>query len=115
MLLDERNSLHSFTMLCGDLFSDACLAKSRVAQSCDEGWPGHLPHPVHPLQPVRHHCIQEVDVAAVLSQTGRENSRATDMQAFRELFAKAKHIVALSGAGISAESGVPTFRQGSVA
>ena len=35
---------------------------------------------------------------------------STDMQAFRELFAKAKNIVALSGAGISAESGVPTFR-----
>ena len=35
---------------------------------------------------------------------------STDMQAFRELFAKARNIVALSGAGISAESGVPTFR-----
>lgn len=37
---------------------------------------------------------------------------STDMQAFRELFAKARNIVALSGAGISAESGVPTFRLG---
>lgn len=35
---------------------------------------------------------------------------STDMQAFRELFAKARNIVALSGAGTSAESGVPTFR-----
>ena len=35
---------------------------------------------------------------------------STDMSAFRELFAKARNIVALSGAGISAESGVPTFR-----
>lgn len=33
-----------------------------------------------------------------------------DMKAFREIFAKAKSIVVLSGAGMSAESGVPTFR-----
>ncbi|XP_065915467.1 NAD-dependent protein deacylase sirtuin-5, mitochondrial-like [Dysidea avara] len=33
-----------------------------------------------------------------------------NMKAFREIFAKAKNIVVLSGAGISAESGVPTFR-----
>ncbi|KAK7114977.1 NAD-dependent protein deacylase-like [Littorina saxatilis] len=35
---------------------------------------------------------------------------SSDMAAFRELFAKAKHIVVLTGAGVSAESGVPTFR-----
>jgi len=35
---------------------------------------------------------------------------SSDMKAFREIFAKAKNIVVLSGAGISAESGVPTFR-----
>ena len=34
----------------------------------------------------------------------------SDMAAFREEFAKAKHIVVLTGAGVSAESGVPTFR-----
>lgn len=33
-----------------------------------------------------------------------------DMADFRKFFAKAKHIVVISGAGISAESGVPTFR-----
>lgn len=33
-----------------------------------------------------------------------------DMNAFREVFARAKNILVLSGAGISAESGVPTFR-----
>uniref|UniRef100_A0A8C0MVU1 NAD-dependent protein deacylase sirtuin-5, mitochondrial n=1 Tax=Canis lupus familiaris TaxID=9615 RepID=A0A8C0MVU1_CANLF len=33
-----------------------------------------------------------------------------DMADFRKLFAKAKHIVIISGAGVSAESGVPTFR-----
>ena len=32
------------------------------------------------------------------------------MSDFREDFAKAKHIVVLTGAGVSAESGVPTFR-----
>lgn len=33
-----------------------------------------------------------------------------DMKAFREFFSKARNIVVLSGAGMSAESGVPTFR-----
>jgi NAD-dependent deacetylase sirtuin 5 len=32
------------------------------------------------------------------------------MAAFREEFVKAKRIVVLTGAGVSAESGVPTFR-----
>ena len=35
---------------------------------------------------------------------------SSDMAAFRADFAKAKHIVVLTGAGVSAESGVPTFR-----
>uniref|UniRef100_A0A182Z8G8 NAD-dependent protein deacylase n=1 Tax=Biomphalaria glabrata TaxID=6526 RepID=A0A182Z8G8_BIOGL len=34
----------------------------------------------------------------------------SDMAKFREIFSKAKHIVVLTGAGVSAESGVPTFR-----
>lgn len=32
------------------------------------------------------------------------------MASFREKFDQAKHIVVLTGAGVSAESGVPTFR-----
>lgn len=32
------------------------------------------------------------------------------MLEFRELFSKAKHIAVITGAGVSAESGVPTFR-----
>ncbi|POI24945.1 hypothetical protein CIB84_011304, partial [Bambusicola thoracicus] len=32
------------------------------------------------------------------------------MADFREVFAKAKHIAIITGAGVSAESGVPTFR-----
>lgn len=35
---------------------------------------------------------------------------SSDMNAFREVFSKAKNILVLSGAGMSAESGVPTFR-----
>ncbi|CAN7991913.1 unnamed protein product, partial [Ixodes hexagonus] len=35
---------------------------------------------------------------------------SSDMAAFREVFKSAQHVVALTGAGISAESGVPTFR-----
>eukprot|EP00118_Oscarella_pearsei_P013178 m.102278 g.102278 ORF g.102278 m.102278 type:complete len:310 (+) comp37162_c0_seq1:66-995(+) len=33
-----------------------------------------------------------------------------DMKAFREVVKKSRHILVLSGAGISAESGIPTFR-----
>jgi NAD-dependent SIR2 family protein deacetylase len=33
-----------------------------------------------------------------------------DMSAFKDIFKVAKNIVVLSGAGISAESGIPTFR-----
>ncbi|XP_020491138.1 NAD-dependent protein deacylase sirtuin-5, mitochondrial [Labrus bergylta] len=39
--------------------------------------------------------------------TTRPNS---DMSEFREIFSKAKHIAIITGAGVSAESGVPTFR-----
>lgn len=35
---------------------------------------------------------------------------SSDMAAFREIFSKAQNIVILTGAGVSAESGVPTFR-----
>ncbi|KAL4646437.1 NAD-dependent protein deacylase sirtuin-5, mitochondrial-like [Arapaima gigas] len=34
----------------------------------------------------------------------------SDMAEFRKVFSKAKHIVVITGAGVSAESGVPTFR-----
>lgn len=33
-----------------------------------------------------------------------------DMAAFREIFSKANSIAIITGAGVSAESGVPTFR-----
>ena len=35
---------------------------------------------------------------------------SSDMSKFRECLDKAKYIVVLTGAGVSAESGVPTFR-----
>lgn len=33
-----------------------------------------------------------------------------DMSEFRKVFSKARHIAIITGAGVSAESGVPTFR-----
>ncbi|RMC16191.1 hypothetical protein DUI87_08405 [Hirundo rustica rustica] len=41
---------------------------------------------------------------------GVELNVQLDMADFREVFAKAKHIAIITGAGVSAESGVPTFR-----
>ncbi|KAJ8367416.1 hypothetical protein AAFF_G00317960 [Aldrovandia affinis] len=35
---------------------------------------------------------------------------SSDLAEFRKVFSKAKHIAILTGAGVSAESGVPTFR-----
>lgn len=43
--------------------------------------------------------------------SGSSKSRpSSDMASFREIVKKSRHIVALTGAGISAESGIPTFR-----
>ena len=42
--------------------------------------------------------------------TSEDRGPSSDMSAFRQILARAKNIVVLSGAGISAESGVPTFR-----
>lgn len=35
---------------------------------------------------------------------------SSDLAMFREFFSKAKNIAIITGAGVSAESGVPTFR-----
>jgi len=35
---------------------------------------------------------------------------SSDMSAFRQKLKESKHLVILTGAGVSAESGVPTFR-----
>ena len=48
--------------------------------------------------------------AAKSEQEKSEEGPSSDMRAFREILSKAKNIVVLSGAGISAESGIPTFR-----
>ncbi|XP_041696123.1 NAD-dependent protein deacylase sirtuin-5, mitochondrial [Coregonus clupeaformis] len=37
---------------------------------------------------------------------------SSDLAAFRDVFSKAKHVAILTGSGLSAESGVPTFREG---
>ncbi len=48
-----------------------------------------------------------LDIMSLQSPNSRPSS---DMASFREIVKKSKHIVALTGAGISAESGIPTFR-----
>ncbi|XP_056600215.1 NAD-dependent protein deacylase sirtuin-5, mitochondrial [Triplophysa dalaica] len=53
-------------------------------------------------------CGRWAHVQTHLKQLMRTNS---DLSEFRELFSKAKHIAIITGAGVSAESGVPTFRQ----
>lgn len=40
-------------------------------------------------------------------------SGAPELAEFREVFSKAKHIAIITGAGVSAESGLPTFRAAS--
>ena len=40
----------------------------------------------------------------------RTRSPSNNIEEFQKLFNKAKHVVVLTGAGISAESGIPTFR-----
>nr|XP_054607983.1 NAD-dependent protein deacylase sirtuin-5, mitochondrial isoform X2 [Nothobranchius furzeri] len=39
-----------------------------------------------------------------------QDMASSDMAAFREIFSKANNIAIITGAGVSAESGVPTFR-----
>ncbi|KAM4552795.1 NAD-dependent protein deacylase sirtuin-5, mitochondrial-like [Odontesthes bonariensis] len=51
-------------------------------------------------------CSTHVTAGPVLD-TSRLSS---DMSEFRKAFSKAKHIAIITGAGVSAESGVPTFR-----
>ncbi|KAI3368454.1 hypothetical protein L3Q82_025464 [Scortum barcoo] len=44
-------------------------------------------------------------------QVSRDMARpSSDLAAFREIFSQAKNIAIITGAGVSAESGVPTFR-----
>lgn len=50
------------------------------------------------------------EFVSFLAQMQEREPPSSDMSAFREIFAAAKNIVVLSGAGMSAESGVPTFR-----
>jgi hypothetical protein len=52
----------------------------------------------------------ESQLALLLMEENTFSGPSGDMKAFREVFSKAKHILVLSGAGMSAESGVPTFR-----
>ncbi|XP_054165334.1 NAD-dependent protein deacylase-like [Oppia nitens] len=63
----------------------------------------------------RHYCLSKSVtqlLRRVVNTKGQHmTSRpSSDLSAFRDIFSKSQHIVALTGAGISAESGVPTFR-----
>lgn len=49
-------------------------------------------------------------LGAMLGFTKPKGRPSSSMSDFREHFSNAKHIVVLTGAGVSAESGVPTFR-----
>ena len=49
-------------------------------------------------------------MANSLKKNKNQTRPSSSMPDFREDFSKAKHIVVLTGAGVSAESGVPTFR-----
>lgn len=46
---------------------------------------------------------------STLGLTAKMTRANSDMSKFRNVFSKAKHIVIITGAGVSAESGVPTF------
>lgn len=39
-----------------------------------------------------------------------ENTPSNDMEAFRQVLHSSKNIIAVAGAGLSAASGIPTFR-----
>jgi len=61
--------------------------------------------------------LRRVGCAATLSSISIFHSPSvmahrpsSDMAAFRDLFQRSKYVVVLTGAGVSAESGVPTFR-----
>lgn len=54
--------------------------------------------------------VEMVSSGSIFTGLERNTRPSSDMAAFREKFVKAKHLVVLTGAGISAESGVPTFR-----
>ncbi|XP_050711469.1 NAD-dependent protein deacylase sirtuin-5, mitochondrial-like [Eriocheir sinensis] len=47
---------------------------------------------------------------AALDTMNGTSRPSSDMARFREVFKKSRHVVVLTGAGVSAESGVPTFR-----
>ncbi|XP_071539530.1 NAD-dependent protein deacylase-like [Panulirus ornatus] len=49
-------------------------------------------------------------VSKPLVKMSASSRPSSDMAKFREIFKKSKHVVVLTGAGVSAESGVPTFR-----
>ncbi|PSN49016.1 NAD-dependent protein deacylase sirtuin-5 [Blattella germanica] len=55
-------------------------------------------------------CFKANILKKQLTIMAKKSQPSSDMAAFREVLSKSKHIAVLSGAGISAESGIPTFR-----
>uniref|UniRef100_A0A3Q1I1C2 NAD-dependent protein deacylase sirtuin-5, mitochondrial n=1 Tax=Acanthochromis polyacanthus TaxID=80966 RepID=A0A3Q1I1C2_9TELE len=53
---------------------------------------------------------REVFCSCSLQKKGKNRRAVSYMSEFRKAFAQAKHIAIITGAGVSAESGVPTFR-----
>ncbi|XP_046707676.1 NAD-dependent protein deacylase sirtuin-5, mitochondrial isoform X1 [Silurus meridionalis] len=88
--------------LC-DVFSTYC--------ACQEPRAGML---IREL--VRRFLIRQVDCGnrvTVLRALSVKPQPKSDLAEFREVFSKAKHIAIITGAGVSAESGLPTFRAAS--
>jgi len=54
--------------------------------------------------------LKKTTMNQVNSQHSKRTMVSSDYKKFREILRNSKHVVALTGAGISAESGVPTFR-----
>ena len=55
-------------------------------------------------------CIYSVCVSMRVCLCVYSVCVCADLADFRKVFAKARHIAIITGAGVSAESGVPTFR-----
>lgn len=59
---------------------------------------------------LRHKIGKNLFQYCIESKMTSKSRPSSDLAAFRKIWANSKHVIALTGAGISAESGVPTFR-----
>ncbi|XP_064616170.1 NAD-dependent protein deacylase-like [Liolophura sinensis] len=56
------------------------------------------------------YCLNEQGFQGMAKAFKQGKRPSSDLAAFRDIFHKSKYIVVLTGAGVSAESGIPTFR-----